>query len=64
MRVLVPVCALLFVWLGGCSEDKAPPELKDTVFDTQIEALDKARQVEDMLQERAKRTREDSENGR
>lgn len=62
MRVLVPVCALLFVWLGGCSEDKAPPE--DTVFDAQIEALDKAGEVEDMLQERARRTREGSENGR
>ena len=63
MRVQILVCILSFVWLGGCSEDKAPPELEDTVFDAQIEALDKARQVENVLQERARRSREDSENG-
>ncbi len=44
----VVLCVLLMPGLGGCDR-----EVEETVFDDQVETLDRARAVEDQLNERA-----------
>ena len=38
--------------------DEPPPDVKDTIFDEQVKALDKARGVEDIQDEHMKKLRE------
>ena len=56
-RSILAAAAMVFVMVAGCNERK-PPE--KTVFDPQLEALKKARQVEqkvlDAAQQRADET--------
>jgi hypothetical protein len=49
--------------LAGCdpSRDEPPPDVEDTVFDEQVRALDKARSVEDIQDERLKKLRDSEE---
>lgn len=67
IRVL-SILALVSAWaLTGCdpSRDEPPPDVEDTVFDEQVRALDKARSVEEIQEERMKKLREseDSSSG-
>ena len=47
---LVLLGALALV--AGCGERPEPPPIEDTVFSDQVEALDKARQVEEQAEKR------------
>ena len=61
---MVRVASILIIalaWaLAGCdpSKDEPPPDVEDTIFDEQVRALDKARSVEDIQDERMKKLRE------
>ena len=58
---------LLLVLAAGCdAKREPPPAVEDTVFDSQVEALDKAKDVERLTEEQAKKLRravEDAEGG-
>ena len=52
------------IWaLTGCdpAREEPPPDVEDTVFDEQVRALDKARSVEDIQDERMKKLRDSEE---
>jgi hypothetical protein len=53
MRYLIVV--VLFAGLAACSESKPPPK---TVFDPQLQALEKARAVQGQVDDSARRERE------
>ncbi|GEM_PF-2481603 len=55
MRRLVTI-SMVIALLGGCG-DRKPPE--KTVFDVQVQALKKARQVEDKLRQGAEQQRQE-----
>ena len=58
------ILALVSVWsMTGCdpSRDEPPPDVEDTIFDEQVRALDKARSVEQIQEERMKKLRESEE---
>lgn len=52
-RVVITVC----LGLAACGEGK-PPRVEDTVFDAQVKALEKGREVEQALQQAEQRRRE------
>lgn len=61
MRRFLFVAALALAVLGtGCdpAKDEAPPDVKDTIFDEQVKALDKARSVEDIQDEHMKKLKD------
>ncbi len=60
----IRVCACLAtLLLAACDpgRDEPPPDVKDTIFDEQVKALDKARGVEDIQDEHMKKLREAEE---
>ncbi len=63
MSRTIAVAALALAALAGCdpSKDEPPPDVKDTIFDEQVRALDKARSVEDIQDEHMKKLRESEE---
>lgn len=64
MYRIIVVAAFVLAALGtGCdpSKDEPPPDVKDTVFDQQVKALDKARSVEDIQDEHMKKLKEQEE---
>lgn len=54
---LMPVCVLLLA-LSACTSEP----VEKTVWDDQVQALDKAREVEDILMQRADQLAKDLEN--
>ncbi len=44
--------------MAGCAEREPPPDVEDTVFADQVKALDKAKAVEGIHEDRAKKQRE------
>jgi len=58
-RIRVAAC-LAALMLVACDpgRDEPPPDVKDTIFDEQVKALDKARGVEDIQDEHMKKLRE------
>lgn len=50
--------AALFLVACDPGREEPPPDVKDTVFDEQVKALDKARAVEDIQDEHMKKLRE------
>lgn len=50
LEVLVLSAALALV--AGCAERPEPPPVEETVFKEQVEALDKAREVEAQAEQR------------
>ena len=58
-HLLVSVSAIALLALAGCEvERESPPDDAETVFDDQIRALDKAKAVEELNDERLKKLRE------
>ena len=59
MKLIFKMTAILwFISIAGCSEQDKPAQAADTVvFKTQLEALDKAKHVERMLQDEAEQQR-------
>ncbi|MDX2426426.1 MAG: hypothetical protein QNK15_09265 [Cycloclasticus sp.] len=56
MKCTMPVLLLVLFGLNGCTDDKsATPSAADrkTVFDSQLNALDKTRNIENVLQQSA-----------
>jgi hypothetical protein len=51
MRLTLLPIALITLALSGCGEEKQPPPPK--LFENQINAMDKAKGVEDTLQQQA-----------
>ena len=53
------LAAAALVILAGCDgEREPPPDVKDTIFDEQVKALDKAKAVEEVQDEHMEKLRE------
>lgn len=66
-RLWLSACAIAALALAGCDvERESPPDVEETVFDEQVQALDKARAVEGLNEERLQKLRdaEDGKNGK
>jgi len=63
LRITAAAAIALAVLAAGCdpSKDEPPPDVKDTIFDEQVKALDKARSVEDIQDEHMKKLKEQEE---
>jgi hypothetical protein len=63
MRRIPIIACLLATGLVACDpgREEPPPDVKDTIFDEQVRALDKARAVEDVQDEHMKKLREAEE---
>lgn len=63
MYRIFTIAIVTAICLTGCDpqRDEPPPDVKDTIFDEQVKALDKARGVEDIQDEHMKRLREAEE---
>jgi len=63
IRIAVIAALGLAALAAGCdpSKDEPPPDVKDTIFDEQVKALDKARSVEDIQDEHMKKLKESEE---
>ncbi len=57
IRISVLLAALFLVACDPGREEP-PPDVKDTIFDEQVKALDKARGVEDIQDEHMQKLRE------
>jgi hypothetical protein len=59
-RSIAFLTVVLAALSAGCdpSKDEPPPDVKDTIFDEQVKALDKARSVEDIQDEHMKKLRD------
>ncbi|MEH6503606.1 MAG: hypothetical protein V7682_06875 [Cycloclasticus sp.] len=56
MKYTIPLLLLVLFGLNGCSDDKSATSSaadKKTVFDSQLNALDKTRDIENLLQQSA-----------
>jgi len=61
-NLLVSVWAIALLAIAACEvEREPPPDDAETVFDDQIRALDKAKAVEELNEERLKKLREAEE---
>jgi entry exclusion lipoprotein TrbK len=65
MKSIIKVAAiLLFVLVAGCGEEEKPVKAANTeVLKTQLEALEQARQVDQMVQDAAAQQRQKIEEG-
>ncbi len=52
MRASVVVVLGVLAFVAGCGERPEPPPVEETVFKDQVEALDKARAVEEQMEKR------------
>ncbi len=52
MKAFLPPLLCMFVCLAGCGEPPEPPPVEETVFKDQVQALDKARAVEEEAEKR------------
>lgn len=52
MRASVVVVLGVLAVVAGCGERPEPPPVEETVFKDQVEALDKARAVEEQMEKR------------
>ena len=60
MRRFPIFACLTLMWVAACDpgREEAPPDVKDTVFDEQVRALDKARAVEDIQDDHMKKLKD------
>lgn len=60
MRYMAIAAAAACLGLTACGENK-PPRAEDTVFGAQVQALERAREVEETLKRAEQRRREEAE---
>jgi len=60
MRRISIVACLSLMCVAACDRgrEEAPPDVKDTVFDEQVRALEKARAVEEIQDDHMKRLKD------
>lgn len=65
MKSIIQLAAiLLFVLVGGCGEEEKPVKAANTeILKTQLEALEQARQVDQMVQDAAVQQQQKIEEG-
>ena len=52
-RVIIVLVYLALAFLAGCEQEPAEPRAEDHVFKGQVQAIDKAREVETMLRQKS-----------